>query len=44
MAGVLFANLGWVVLLTGWCIVYFVQAKSDKNGPARYTLSDAVDD
>lgn len=44
MAGVLFANLGWVVLLSGWCLLYFVQAKADRSGPPRYPLSNAVDD
>lgn len=33
---VLLSNLLWIVFLAGWCVVYFIQAKSDRKIGGRY--------
>lgn len=33
---VLLSNLLWMVFLAGWCVLYFAQAKVDRNAGGRY--------
>lgn len=33
---VLLSNLLWIIFLAGWCVLYFIQAKSDRRGGGRY--------
>jgi hypothetical protein len=33
---VLLSNTLWLVFLSGWCVLYFVQAKGDRRAGGRY--------
>ena len=33
---VLLSNMLWIVFLTGWCVLYFMQAGTDKRNGGRY--------
>ena len=33
---VLLSNLLWIIFLSGWCVLYFIQAKADVRSGGRY--------
>ncbi len=33
---VLLSNLLWIIFLSGWCVLYFIQAKADRRSGGRY--------
>jgi len=36
MQFVLLSNALWIVFLSGWCVLYFMQAKADRKAGGRY--------